>query len=239
MCYKFTTFWFVTSRSGAIRSHQTGSEALIYSYSDAISNASTLLYGVCNDHPFHNGNKRTALVAMLVHLDRNKLTVDRANQNDLYELDAECRRSSPSQGQQGRARSGCGSCRGYQWLQRSVRPNKVGERQINFRQLKRLLERYRYALHDPVKNSISLSKWTTRTVGLFKKTTLTELQNVWSIGYPGERHEVGVGLIKKVRERCGLTADDGVDSQTFYDEEAVVDGFVVRYSKALRRLARK
>src|SRR6187402_3953254 len=43
-------------------------------YSDAISNAATLIYGICNDHPFHNGNKRTALVSLLVHLDKNKLT---------------------------------------------------------------------------------------------------------------------------------------------------------------------
>jgi len=38
-------------------------------YADPVSSAATLLYGICSDHPFHNGNKRTALVAMLVHLD--------------------------------------------------------------------------------------------------------------------------------------------------------------------------
>ncbi|HEX6456274.1 MAG TPA: Fic family protein [Solirubrobacterales bacterium] len=42
-------------------------------YHDAVLNAATLLYGICNDHPFHNGNKRTALVAALAHFDRNHL----------------------------------------------------------------------------------------------------------------------------------------------------------------------
>src|SRR5688500_16229099 len=55
-------------------------------YADAVGNACTLLYGLCNDHPFYNGNKRTAVVAMLVHLDKNKLTLDGANQADLYAL---------------------------------------------------------------------------------------------------------------------------------------------------------
>ena len=29
-------------------------------------------FGICCDHPFHNGNTRTALVTMLVHLDNNQ-----------------------------------------------------------------------------------------------------------------------------------------------------------------------
>ena len=33
--------------------------------------AATLMFGICNNHPFYNGNKRTALVAGLTHLDRN------------------------------------------------------------------------------------------------------------------------------------------------------------------------
>jgi prophage maintenance system killer protein len=39
----------------------------ICKYPEALGNAATLAYGLCNDHPFHNGNKRTALVSMLVH----------------------------------------------------------------------------------------------------------------------------------------------------------------------------
>src|SRR5258708_5521281 len=51
-------------------------------YPDPISNAATLTFGICNDHPFHNGNKRTALVAMLVHLDKNKLALYHTKQSD-------------------------------------------------------------------------------------------------------------------------------------------------------------
>src|SRR5258708_5585031 len=51
---------------------------------DAIANAATLTYGLCNDHPFHNGNKRTALVSMLAHLDRNHLTLVNTRQEHLF-----------------------------------------------------------------------------------------------------------------------------------------------------------
>ncbi|MEM6405289.1 MAG: type II toxin-antitoxin system death-on-curing family toxin [Pseudomonadota bacterium] len=54
-------------------------------YDDPISNAATLCYGICSNHPLHNGNKRTALVSMLCHLDKNNYTFnDRANQDLLY-----------------------------------------------------------------------------------------------------------------------------------------------------------
>lgn len=55
-------------------------------YPDPVANAATLAYGICCNHPFHNGNKRTALVSMLVHLDRNKLALYQSNQDELYEL---------------------------------------------------------------------------------------------------------------------------------------------------------
>jgi len=42
-----------------------------YKYPLPLSNAAALVYGLCCDHPFYNGNKRLALVALIVHLDRN------------------------------------------------------------------------------------------------------------------------------------------------------------------------
>ncbi len=40
----------------------------------------TLTYGICSNHPFHNGNKRTSLVAMLAHLDTDDFTLRRMNE---------------------------------------------------------------------------------------------------------------------------------------------------------------
>ncbi len=54
-------------------------------YNTPLSNAASLCYGVCSNHPLHNGNKRTALVALLCHLDKNGYTfTDRVNQDNLY-----------------------------------------------------------------------------------------------------------------------------------------------------------
>lgn len=42
-------------------------------YSTVETSAAALLHSIIQDHPFHNGNKRTGLVAMLVFLDENGL----------------------------------------------------------------------------------------------------------------------------------------------------------------------
>src|SRR5205823_1027572 len=55
-------------------------------YPDSLGNAATLAFGICCDHPFVNGNKRTALVATLVHLDKNNLCLHDTSQSDLYRL---------------------------------------------------------------------------------------------------------------------------------------------------------
>jgi death-on-curing protein len=43
------------------------------------------LYGICRNHPFLDGNKRTALACALVFLRRNGISI-RAAEDDLYDL---------------------------------------------------------------------------------------------------------------------------------------------------------
>ena len=47
--------------------------------------AAAYLYGICKNHPFVDGNKRTAVAAALVFLDMNGVEVD-VNENDFYNL---------------------------------------------------------------------------------------------------------------------------------------------------------
>src|SRR6267142_4543836 len=49
------------------RQHVGTNGNLIYSTPEL--NAATLMFGLAKNHAFHDGNKRTALVAMLNHLD--------------------------------------------------------------------------------------------------------------------------------------------------------------------------
>jgi death on curing protein len=47
--------------------------------------AAAYLYGICRNHPFVDGNKRTALSAALTFLDANRIEIE-ADGNDLVDL---------------------------------------------------------------------------------------------------------------------------------------------------------
>ena len=69
----------------AVSRQFTGYEGKL-KYSTSVTNAAALTYGVCCNHPFHNGNKRTSLVAMLCHLDKNDLMFsEKVSHDELYD----------------------------------------------------------------------------------------------------------------------------------------------------------
>lgn len=215
-------------------------------YPDPFSNAATLMYGLCNDHPFHNGNKRTALVGMLAHLDRNRLSLQDVNQKDLYDLmvataahglrPSDPRKKAPAHTRPDPDQEVATIAR---WLEKRCRGIVVGERPITFRQLRRLLETRGFSLVHPKGNSIEVVKYERVRVGFLKKREEVREKHIMTIGYPGDNKFVSIGAIKQVRRVCNLTEADGVDSRAFYDEEAVVNAFVCRYAKILKKLARR
>jgi death-on-curing protein len=70
----------------AIARQHVGFESKL-KYDNPIFNAASLCYGICCNHSLHNGNKRTALVSLLCHLDKNGYTFkDNTNQDNLYQF---------------------------------------------------------------------------------------------------------------------------------------------------------
>lgn len=56
-----------------------------YLYNDLIEMASAYIYHICQNHSFVDGNKRVALVAGLVFLDLNGITIDDPHE-ELYKM---------------------------------------------------------------------------------------------------------------------------------------------------------
>ena len=54
-------------------------------YSTPIQKAAALFHSLVTNHPFHNGNKRTALVSLIVYLDRAKILFE-AGDDDLFDF---------------------------------------------------------------------------------------------------------------------------------------------------------
>jgi death-on-curing family protein len=198
-------------------------------YPDPLGNAATLCYGVCCNHAFHNGNKRTALVTLLCHLDKNGLTLKEGiTQDELYSFMLKIAAHKFAPKKLRHDSSDMEIIEIKRWLQRNTRQIKKGERVVTYRELRRILRQYDIELENPRHNYIDVMLYQTKRKGFF-----------------GPKERVGIRIahigrqaLKIIREQAGLTEKDGYDSEMFYSAETSVDKFVMRYKGTLRRLAK-
>jgi len=207
-------------------------------YGNPIDNAATLCYGVCCNHGFHNGNKRTALVALLCHLDKNNLTFrEDIGQDDLYRLMVKIagHKFAPKRGASDTSDIEVAEI--ARWIHRRTRKLKRGEKVVTFRELEKILREHDIYLENPKGNYRDVIQYEWKRTSIFAKKERIG-RRVAHIPYPREGMEVGKKVLKRVREACNLTEADGYDSEMFYGAETSVCKFIVQYKKTLNRLAK-
>ncbi|WP_332741278.1 type II toxin-antitoxin system death-on-curing family toxin [Hydrogenophaga sp.] len=220
----------------AVSRQFTGYEGRV-KYNTPVINAAALTYGVCCNHPFHNGNKRTSLVAMLCHLDKNDLMFsEKVSHDELYDfmLKVASHGFSPRSGgdhsdveveEMGR------------WIRKRTRKVERGERIVTFRELRGILNTHGFVLENFDNNTCDVVKYD-KTGGFLGLGQRTVRVRTMRMGYPGDGTVVGKSQLREVRARCLLSEVNGVDSHAFYRRERPTDFFVSTYRGTLRRLAR-
>lgn len=195
------------------------------------------MYGLCNDHPFHNGNKRTALIAGIMHLDKNNIVLQNATVNELYALMKRIARQEMSKRGGGASRSRRSSDDEVRaiadWLSSRARKIQRGERTITFKQLLNIVSRYDHVKVEDKGFAVHFY--------LRQKSRISG-RPVWKRKYvlsnPGNHRDVHVQKIKEIRAALKLTENDGLDSADFYDGKSSIDDFIVQHRNVLRRLAK-
>lgn len=212
-------------------------------YPDPLNNAATLAFGLCCDHPFHNGNKRTALVALLVHLDKNRLSLAGIPDADLFALMLSIAQHEVASVKSS-TKNSLNQPHSYEeveaiaeWLRRRVKTLNRGERQITYKQLRRILSRFKYELDDPYGNAIKIYRLV-QEKPLFRPPRIVK-HHIATVGYPREDVVISIQNIKLIRKVCKLREEDGVDSDAFYGDGATVDTFINQHRKILQRLANR
>jgi len=217
----------------AVSRQHTGFDGRL-KYETAVSNAATLCFGICCNHPFHNGNKRTALVCLLCHLDRNERTFEEGvTQDELY--DVMLRVAQHSLGEDTDSDRQVEAL--AKWVRKRVRTVEKGERIITCRQLKAILERHGFEFQNHDGNHIDVVR-VRQTPGVFGLGKKTKHERVMRIPYPRDGAQVGRSLLRDLRERCEMSLGHGIDSKAFYTNSRPPDYFISRYSKTLKLLAR-
>lgn len=182
--------------------------------------AATLFYGLALGHAFENGNKRTALVAMLILLDRNGVLLVDTDEDELFDL---ATRAADHELVEERGDAEVGYI--AQWLDNRTRSEQRGQRRMRFRDLRKLLEQQGCELESPKDNYIKICRVTEHGTYTVKA------------GYPNEHHEVPLGEVRRIRRALRFDEGHGYDASAFYDLEASVDAFVNAYRQLMNRLA--
>lgn len=199
-----------------------------------------ITHSLVHNHPFHNGNKRTALVAMLVSLDENGLSLI-SSQEDVFKWIL--RVASHRLGSEAfdADRSDVEVSLMAHWITQNSRRTENGERVITFANLRRRLQAFDCTVtissnrggRAIIERSVSVE-----VPGWFGRKTEIQRRRA-RLPYGGDGRQVSRSRIKELRRELHLSDDFGVDSATFYGSDGrPVDDFIAIYRKTLQRLAR-
>lgn len=199
-------------------------------WKDNFDIAATVLFGLTRDRPFHDGNKRTALLSVLHLLEKQgytaavkkqrlenfivKISDERHRREDLYLYLRD--KDQPADDADVVSIS-------YK-LRKCMHRRDRSRGSITYRQLSGLLRSHGYELRHPSGNRIDMVR-------------TEDEQVIGKVGFPGMSRQISAGDLKHVRRICGLQEADGYDSKAFFNGALGMDFLLGEYATQLRHLA--
>jgi len=215
---------------------QTSGYGGVAKWNDDYEVCATLFYGLIKNHPFHDGNKRTALLIALYHLYKlgrtptlkhrvletlavrtagNRLSKYPRYKNFTKERDPEVRFLAMR-------------------LRKGTRRSDSRSYTVTFHQLNGILQEFGFELGNPSGNYIDVIRVVERK--RFLRKPIFERQKILKVGFPGWTKQVTKSALGSVRRETGLTTDKGYDSQVFYKGAEPLESLIAQYHAPLRRL---
>lgn len=182
--------------------------------------SAALLHAIIHNHPFHNGNKRTAIVSFLVFLDQNGYVLT-SSDDDLFDYVLALAAHENAEVFEELSISDRETVSAARWVSLHSRKTSNSERMLKWRQLETILGRYDCVVENREGNSLAI-----------KRGRL--------ISHAGRRNdgdELDRFFIAKIRKELELDDEHGVDSQVFYYDDDVIPNFINKYRKILTKLA--
>jgi death-on-curing family protein len=193
-------------------------------YPTAPMAGAALMHSLIHNHPFHNGNKRTALVGLLVFLDKNGWTLT-VEQDPLFDFLLNIgrhgivdRMTTPSYDF---ADAEVGAI--AKWLARHIKRTEAPHKHLKFRELRSILQHYGCTFDQTSGGS---------KLNIHRNGRRTQ------VAYYGDGRDVDLDSIAKIRRDLELDEVHGYDTDIFYGAEERLPEFITKYRKTLDRLAK-
>ena len=195
---------------------QLSSAGGVFVYSDFWDIASSLIFGLINDHPFHDGNKRTAFLSSVFFMMEHGYLPS----NDIVQVEDFMVEIADFKGSHGRNMEIAEISPKFKTLFRK-QDNRMSYI-VTFNELQSLLKAHNCVLREPSGNYINVYKAEER---------------VGQIGFPGWSREVSRNAISTVRKTTGLLPRNGFDAQVFFKGADPLSVLIGLYEEPLKRLA--
>lgn len=198
----------------------------------------TLFFGLIKDHPFLDGNKRTALLSLLYHLEKFTLcpTISKKEIEDFTVALAEPGGLDRYTWYKDLVKDGSADPEIYftaHFLKRNTRQIRNSHPIVTFRELVPILNRHGFTLENPDNNKIEETR---EILGLFGKTRIVK-KRIGSIPYPGPTKQVSHSDLKRLRALTRLDYKNNVDTTAFLGEADSLRSLITYYEEPLKRLA--
>jgi len=187
-----------------------------YVYNDFWEIASSLIFGLINNHSFYDANKRTAFLSSVFFMLEHGF-VPRVDITEVEDFTVEIAEFNHING---RHMTVDEIAPRFKSMFR--REDKSTSYIVTYRELKTILRRHGCSLRNPSGNYIDVYKGEDR---------------VLKIGFPGDSKEVGRKALSCVRKATGLTAENGFDAQVFFKGADPLSILIGEYEEPLKRLA--
>lgn len=199
--------------------------------------AAALLHSIIMNHAFHNGNKRTAFVSMLVMMDKNGVMMT-CDEDEVFRM-----LLSIAQHRVVALHSSDMADREVleitRWLCKQTRLIDKSERPIPWRRLKSILQAFGCIIESTRRGGRGINISREYQEKKFVLFTEKKILNAHILFGDYDGRDVQTSTIKKIREELLLDEKNGVDSQIFYgDEPEQPRDFIAKYRKTLNRLAK-
>jgi len=202
---------------------------------------SALFYGLIKNPPFHDCNKRTALLATLYYLSKlNRTPSAHHKELEIITLIIASNTIRDRKAFKAYSKFEDGEIRFLaQYFEKNTRPIDKRYYVITYNELNKKLGGFGFHLNNPHGNSIDIIRIGKRSslLGLRKKNE--RHTRVGVIDFPGWTREVSRREMRLLREYTGLTVEDGFDSQVVYKGEPPLSSLINEYGGILEQLAKK
>ncbi|EHU1601900.1 death-on-curing family protein [Acinetobacter baumannii OIFC0162] len=191
-------------------------------YKGIFPKAAALFHSIINNHSFHNGNKRAALLTTIVFLSENGWWISRPNDDELFEFT-----------RQAAAHELCNNRVDEldyitKWFRSNCRRRVIYNHGLKLHQLRQILSEFEFTMIENNKNRFEIYN-----------SNGDYITDVIKKGKHG-KEDYDVAYISKLRKKLKLTEEYGIDSQCFYGgfSEISMNKFMHSRHEVMRKLAK-